>query len=121
MSDSLGLSYLINAYQVRGHEIANLDPLGLHGYRSESTPVELDYKHHGFKEEDLDRPLNLLGKTTGGNAGFLEKLGTGKVNMTLRQVISNLEKTYCHSLGVEYMHMGSREKTNWIRLQVSSC
>ena len=120
VSDSLGLSYLINAYQVRGHELANLDPLGLHGYRSREPPAELDYKHHGFTDADLDRPLNLLGKTSGGNAGFLDILGSGKVNSTLRQVVANLQKTYCSSLGVEYMHMGSREKTNWIRAQVET-
>jgi 2-oxoglutarate dehydrogenase E1 component len=120
VSDSLGLSYLINAYQVRGHELANLDPLGIHGYRSREPPAELDYKHHGFTDADLDRPLNLLGKTSGGNAGFLDILGSGKVNSTLRQVVANLQKTYCSSLGVEYMHMGSREKTNWIRAQVET-
>lgn len=120
ISDSLGLSYLINAYQVRGHELANLDPLGIHGYRTKESPPELDYKYHGFRDEDLDRPLNLLGKTSGGNAGFLDILGSGKVNSTLRQVVANLQKTYCTSLGVEYMHMGSREKTNWIRAQVET-
>jgi len=60
VSDSLALSYLIHAYQVRGHEMANLDPLGIHSFRSD-TPPELDYKFHGFKDEDLDRQLNLLG------------------------------------------------------------
>jgi 2-oxoglutarate dehydrogenase E1 component len=41
-------------------------------------------------------------------------------SITLRQVISNLQKTYCSSLGVEYMHMGSRDKCNWIRSQVET-
>jgi len=119
-SDSLGLSYLIQAYQVRGHEIANLDPLGIHAFRnSKGPPPELDYKYHGFKDEDLDRTLNLLGTSSGGNTGFLDILGS-KPNVTLRQVVSNLQKTYCSSMGVEYMHMGSREKCNWIRNQVET-
>ena len=118
VSDSLGLSYLIHAYQVRGHELANLDPLHIHAFRPKESPPELDYKFHGFTEQDLDRPLNLLGKSTGGNAGFLDILGSRQVNSTLRQVVANLQKTYCSSLGIEYMHMGSREKTNWIRNQV---
>jgi 2-oxoglutarate dehydrogenase E1 component len=120
VSDSLGLSYLINAYQVRGHELANLDPLGIHSYRAGSPPPELDYTYHGFEEKDLDRPLNLLGNTSGGHAGYLDVLGSKKQNFTLRQVIANLQKTYCSSLGVEYMHMGSRDKTNWIRAQVET-
>ena len=104
-SDSLGLSYLISAYQVRGHEMANLDPLGIHAFRSSSTgPQELDYKYHGFTDGDLDRQMNLLGNSSGGNVGFLDILGS-RPNITLRQVISNLQKTYCSSLGVEYMHM----------------
>jgi len=119
-SDSLGLSYLIHAYQVRGHELANLDPLGIHGFRNPGgSPPELDYKFHGFKDEDLDRQLNLLGTSSGGNTGFLDILGT-RPSITLRQVVSNLQKTYCSSLGVEYMHMGSKDKCNWIRSQVET-
>ena len=119
VSDSLGLSYLIHAYQVNGHELANLDPLGIHAFR-QGEPPELDYKYHGFTEADLDRHLNLLGTSTGGNTGFLDMLGSRQPNSTLRNVIATLQKTYCSSLGVEYMHMGSREKTNWIRTQVET-
>ena len=119
VSDSLGISYLIHAYQVRGHELANLDPLGIHAFRKESPP-ELDYRFHGFKDEDLDRHLNFLGTSTGGNAGFLDLLGSRQVNVTLRQVVSNLERTYCQTLGVEYMHISSMEKTNWIRKHVET-
>lgn len=118
VSDSLGLSYLIRAYQTRGHEIANLDPLGIHKFRSPNPPPELDYKYHGFKDEDLDRTLNLLGTSTGGNTGYLDILGSTRPNITLRQVLANLKKTYCSSLGVEYMHMQSQEKCNWVRDQV---
>lgn len=124
-SDSLGLSYLIRAYQVRGHEIADLDPLGIHAQRefsgsgSGSRPAELDPSFHGFTEKDMDRELNLLSRSTGGQTGFLDILGS-RPKITLREVVNNLEKTYCGKLGVEYMHMGSREKCNWIRNSVES-
>lgn len=114
VSDSLGLSYLIRAYQVRGHEVANLDPLGIHAFRRPESPPELDYKYHGFRDEDLDRTLNLLGTSTGGNTGYLDILGS-RPNITLRQVLNNLKKTYCSSIGVEYMHIQSQDKCNWIR------
>lgn len=119
-SDSLGLSHLIRAYQVRGHEIAKLNPLGLHSTRlPQDTPPELDYKFHGFTDEDLDRKLNLLGKSSGGNTGFLEELTKSQAsNVNLRQIIERLQKTYCSTLGVEYMHISSKEKCNWIRNQV---
>lgn len=119
VSDSLALSYLIRAYQVRGHELANLDPLDIHAFRDPVGAPELDYTHHGFREADLDRKLNLLGTSTGGNTGFLDILGS-RPNITLRQVIANLKKTYCSGLGVEYMHMASRDKCNWIRSQVET-
>jgi 2-oxoglutarate dehydrogenase E1 component len=116
-SDSLGLSYLIKGFQTRGHEAANLDPLGLHDYRSEIGPPELDYKSHGFSDADLDRNLNLLGTSTGGSTGFLNILAS-RPNITLRNVIDNLQKTYCDTIGVEYMHMSDGEKRNWIRDKV---
>jgi 2-oxoglutarate dehydrogenase E1 component len=115
-SDSLGASYLIRAYQVRGHEIANLDPLGIHAFRnSAGPPAELDYRYHGFTEADLDRKLN-LGGSTGGHTGFIDRMGSA--NVTLRDVIEQLQKTYCGGIGVEYMHISSREKCNWIRSKV---
>jgi 2-oxoglutarate dehydrogenase E1 component len=120
-SDSLSLSFLISAYQMRGHEMANLDPLGLNGFRDPRGVPELDYKFHGFTDADLDRKLNLQGNhSSGGHTGFLDLLVKRKDNLTLREVITNLKETYCGSIGVEYMHMGSREKCNWIRNQVEN-
>ncbi|KAG5189741.1 2-oxoglutarate dehydrogenase E1 component [Tribonema minus] len=119
VSDSLGLSYLIRAYQVRGHEAAKLDPLGLHGWRPQAPPPELDPKFHGFEQGDMDRVLNLMGRSSGGMVGYLEEL-TQAPRVTLRQVVARLEQTYCNTLGVEYMHMRSREKCNWIRRKVEN-
>lgn len=118
-SDSLGLSYLVRAYQFRGHEMANLDPLGLHSFRSPVPPPELDYKFHGFTDADLDRVMNLRGTSKGGHKGFLSELADGRP-VTLRQVVEKLKQTYCQTLGVEYMHMSSREKCNWIRARVET-
>lgn len=53
-NDALGLSYLIRAYQTRGHEAANLDPLGL---QQRPDVPELDIKMYGFTEADLDRVI----------------------------------------------------------------
>lgn len=53
-NDALGLSYLIRAYQVRGHELANLDPLGL---QQRPDLAELDIKQYGFTDADLDRVI----------------------------------------------------------------
>jgi len=119
-SDSLGLSYLIKAYQTNGHLAAQLDPLGIHAERDGAgAPVELDPKFHGFEEKDLDRKLNLLGTSSGGHSGFLDVLST-RPDTTVRGVVEKLKQTYCNTIGVEYMHIGSREKCNWIRDQVEN-
>lgn len=55
-NDALGLSYLIRAYQVRGHEVANLDPLGL---QQRPQLPELDIEMYGFTAADLDRKMNI--------------------------------------------------------------
>eukprot|EP00904_Undaria_pinnatifida_P004984 jgi/Undpi1/1615/HiC_scaffold_11.g05005.m1 len=118
-SDSLALSYLIRSYQVRGHEKANIDPLGLDAWRPAIPPPELDPIFHGFEAKDMDRKLNLMSNASGGNTGYLEELGR-QPTVTLRQVHQRLERTYCGTMGVEYMHMNSREKCNWIRRKVEN-
>jgi 2-oxoglutarate dehydrogenase E1 component len=118
-SDSLAVSYLIRSYQVRGHEMAKLDPLGMNAFRSTEPPAELDYKFHGFSDADLDRKLDLRDSSTGGNTGFLATLGSNR-HYTLREVVNKLQTTYCSGLGVEYMHMGDVVKCNWIRDQIET-
>eukprot|EP00956_Cyclotella_meneghiniana_P032424 scaffold89173_cov65-Cyclotella_meneghiniana.AAC.1 len=135
-SDSLGVAHLIRAYQVNGHRSANLDPLGMH--TNESFPSrpgnarskdDLDTESHlaktltvgfhGFDPEvDMDRELNFKGVHTGGNKGFLEDLTSMPGKVTLRKVVERLQQTYCGTIGVEYMHIGSVEQCNWIRERV---
>lgn len=66
--EQLSLSHLIRAYQVRGHEVAVLDPLALHNRPVASVP-ELDYRAYGFAEADLDRTFDMTG--IDGLKGFL--------------------------------------------------
>lgn len=133
-SDSLGVSHLIRAYQVNGHLHAQLDPLDLHGQLTfpsrprephelgaDGYPLELTPAYHGYTEADMDRPLNFKGTSSGGNKGYLEELASqppGKV--TLRKILQQLRNTYCGTLGVEYMHMASTDRCNWIRERVEN-
>ena len=137
-SDSLGVAHLIRAYQVNGHRSANLDPLGLHtnesfpfrpgNARSPNDEVNVggcEYAEtltagfHGFDpEKDLDREMNFKGVHTGGNKGFLEDLTNMPGKVTLRKVLDRLRETYCGTIGVEYMHIGSTQQCNWIRERV---
>ena len=132
-SDSLGVAHLIRAYQVNGHLAAQLDPLGLHTkeafpYRPSNLmdlstspdhmPPELTIAYHGFNDADLDRQLNLRGNSSGGNKGYLEELANAPEKVTLRAILKELTKTYCGTLGVEYMHIGNVDQVNWIRDRV---
>ncbi|KAL7556603.1 hypothetical protein ACA910_021022 [Epithemia clementina (nom. ined.)] len=136
-SDSLGVAHLIRAYQVNGHLAANLDPLGIHSRESfplrpsnlqdltatDGYPPELTIEYHGFSEaSDWDRPLHFLGRSSGGNKGYLEELAQLSWQghkITLRHIVAQLRKTYCQSgLGVEYMHIGDVDRINWIRQRV---
>ncbi|MBY6094845.1 2-oxoglutarate dehydrogenase E1 component [Ferrimonas balearica] len=91
---------LINAFRFRGHQNANLDPLGLW----QREPVaELDLAHHGLTEDDLGREFN-----TGSYA-----LGNG--TMKLGELFNSLKATYCGPIGAEYMHITSTEEKRWLQ------
>lgn len=129
----MGISHLIRAYQVNGHFAAQLDPLGIHTrdafpQRPSNTrnlgegeyPEELSLEFHGFNEGDLDRQLHFTGTSSGGNKGYLEELSNSPSKVTLRMILERLRKTYCGTLGVEYMHIGDPDRMNWIRDKVET-
>ncbi|EWY42774.1 MFS transporter [Skermanella stibiiresistens SB22] len=100
--DSLRALMLIRVYRVRGHLQATLDPLGME--KREQHP-ELDPKTYGFTEADWDRPIfinNVLGMETA----------------TLRQILEVLRKTYCGTIGVEFMHIQDPDQKAWIQERI---
>ena len=102
--DSIRALMLIRTYRVRGHLIANFDPLGLEGKKHHP---ELDPATHGFTEADMDRPIfiaNVLGLETA----------------TLREILQVLRETYCGSIGVEFMHIQHPEEKAWIQQRIES-
>ena len=90
---------LIRAYRIRGHLIANLDPLGLmkREYLNELNPYG-----QGFKKEDLNKKIYLQ-----------EYLDRGYA--TLEEIIAFLKNTYCSTIGVEYMHIADPIEKKWFR------
>ena len=97
--DSIGLRMLIRAYRTRGHLVAKLDPLELVTRREHP---ELKPKTYGFAKADYDRPIYV-----GGALGL--EFGT------VRQVLDILKRTYCGTIGVEYMHISDPEQRAWIQ------
>jgi multifunctional 2-oxoglutarate metabolism enzyme len=97
---------LINMYRVRGHLIANLDPLGR---REPHTHPELDITHHDLSIWDLDREFPV------GN------LGAGRLDSTvlpLRDILGVLRDAYSRTVGVEYMHIQEPDQKEWIQERV---
>jgi 2-oxoglutarate dehydrogenase E1 component len=97
--DSIRALMLIRNYRVRGHLQASLDPLGIE--QPPSNP-ELTPEFYGFSEADLDRPIFLDGVL-----GFQ----TG----TIREVLSLLKRTYCGTLGIQFMHIAEPEEKTWLQ------
>jgi 2-oxoglutarate decarboxylase len=93
---------LINAYRVRGHLIADIDPL--HAMPLLYHP-ELDIETYGLTIWDLDRLF-----ITGG-------LG-GTESATLREILDILQRAYCGKVGIEYRHIQSKEEKLWIREEI---
>ncbi len=93
---------LINAYRVRGHLLADIDPLHV-------MPVlyhpELDIETYGLTIWDLDREF-----ITGGLAGT--------EIATLREILDILQRAYCGKVGIEYRHIQSKEEKVWIREEI---
>lgn len=86
--DHMKIQLLVRAYQVRGHHLAGLDPLGIqHADLQHSSPPELSHEYYGFTEKDLDRAFTL-------GPGILPALSKDKT-LTLREIISSLKKMYC--------------------------
>ncbi len=100
--DSIRALMLIRAYRARGHFHAHLDPLGLQPPGKEE---ELEPSTYGFGEGDFDRPI------------FLDKV-LGLEFGTIRQIIAILRRTYCQTLGVEFLHISDGAQKGWIQERI---
>lgn len=100
--DSIRAIMLIRAYRIRGHLLANLDPLNL----GEKTPhPELDPKTYGFSDADMDRPI------------FINFV-LGREIATLNEILSIVRDTYCSTIGIEFMHIQDPEQKAWIQERI---
>ncbi|MDQ4134272.1 MAG: multifunctional oxoglutarate decarboxylase/oxoglutarate dehydrogenase thiamine pyrophosphate-binding subunit/dihydrolipoyllysine-residue succinyltransferase subunit [Actinomycetota bacterium] len=93
---------LINMYRVRGHLIADLDPLR---WKAPHTHPELDPATYGLTIWDLEREF------------FTDALA-GRDEMTLGELLGVLRDAYCRRVGVEYMHIQEPDQKRWIQEQV---
>ena len=100
--DSIRAIMMIRAYRIRGHLAANLDPLGL------EKPVphpELDPASYGFTPADYDRKI------------FIDYV-LGLEEATIPQILDILKRTYCSTIGVEFMHISDPAEKGWIQERI---
>jgi 2-oxoglutarate dehydrogenase E1 component len=99
---------MINAYRVRGHQAADIDPLDLH--QREPVP-DLDLRFHELSEADYDTVFQL------GSLFF------GTEEAPLKQIVEDLKRTYCTTVGAEYMHIVDTQEKRWLqqRLEPVRC
>ncbi len=100
--DSVRALMMIRAYRIRGHLEADLDPLALE--QPEPHP-ELDPGSYGFGPEDRDRPI------------FIDNV-LGLEFATINEMESILKRTYCHTIGVEFMHISDPAEKAWIQERI---
>jgi 2-oxoglutarate dehydrogenase E1 component len=100
--DSVRALMMIRAYRIRGHLAADLDPLALKP--PESHP-ELDPASYGFGPQDMDRPV------------FIDNV-LGLERATIREILTILQRTYCSTLGVEFMHISNPAQKAWLQERI---
>ena len=100
--DSIRALMIIRAYRIRGHLVADLDPLGM---RSQTPHPELDPKSYGFTDADMDRPI------------FIDQV-LGLQVASMRQIIDIVKRTYCGTFALQYMHISNPEEAGWLKERI---
>lgn len=95
---------LINAYRFLGHFLAKTNPLD---ETVENSVQELTLEYHSLSAADLNTEFN---------TGSL----VGPERMPLKEIIAQLEKTYCHHIGMQYMHITNTERKRWLQNRMES-
>ena len=100
--DSLRALMIIRAYRMRGHLIANLDPLGLNVL---DPHPELDPATYGFNDADMDREIFIDGVL-------------GLETASLNRILEILRRTYCSTFGMQFMHISDPEEKSWLQQRI---
>ena len=100
--DSIRALMIIRAYRIRGHLIADIDPLGM---RDKTPHPELDPKSYGFTDADMDRPI------------FIDNV-LGLQIATMRQIMDIVKRTYCGTFALQYMHISDPEQSAWLKERI---
>ena len=107
VTKQIAVNQCVNMHRVRGHLIANLDPLGL---RESYGDVDIDPETYGLTVWDLDREFLHTDYADAGNATPRK--------MVLRDILGEIRDAYCRTAGIDYMHIQNAEEKRWIQRAV---
>ncbi|WP_341223524.1 2-oxoglutarate dehydrogenase E1 component [Loktanella salsilacus] len=100
--DSIRALMIIRAYRIRGHLIADLDPLGM---REVTAHPELDPASYGFTKADMDRPI------------FIDNV-LGLEVATMAEIMAIVKRTYCGTFALQYMHISNPDEAAWLKERI---
>ncbi|QEE34760.1 2-oxoglutarate dehydrogenase E1 component [Octadecabacter sp. SW4] len=100
--DSIRALMIIRAYRIRGHLVADLDPLGM---RDKTPHPELDPASYGFTAADMDRPI------------FIDNVLGLKI-ASMGQILDIVRRTYCGTFALQYMHISNPEEAGWLKERI---
>ncbi len=100
--DSLRALMIIRAYRIRGHLVADLDPLGM---RDVNAHPELDPANYGFTAADMDRPI------------FIDNV-LGLEVATMTDILAIVRRTYCGTFALQYMHISNPDEASWLKERI---
>ena len=100
--DSIRALMMIRAYRMRGHLAADLDPLKL---EPQPPHPELQPESYGFGPDDRDRPI------------FIDHV-LGLETATANEILAILKRTYCTTLGIEFLHIADPEQKAWLQERI---
>nr|XP_036671983.1 2-oxoglutarate dehydrogenase-like, mitochondrial isoform X2 [Drosophila suzukii] len=109
IDDHLAVQAIIRSYQIRGHNIAHLDPLEINSPELPgNSSTKSIYANFSFEpsEQDMERQFKLPSTTF---------IGGDEASLPLKEILNRLENVYCNKIGVEFMFINSLEQCNWIR------
>ncbi len=102
-----GVTQLMTQYRMRGHLLANIDPLGLLKHEAPAATSDFALQTFGLSETDLDIEFSVADMP-------------GAPSATLREIVDRLQATYCRSIGVEFRDIEEPEQRRWLQEQMES-
>lgn len=123
-ADAVKMFQMVRAFQVWGHLIAELDPLGLLKFgadRKQQIPSYLEFKNWGWTDAHRDKKIYVGGMKSTRSSEIppvLRELSAGTGYVTIGEVYDRMKERYSGKIGYEFMHIMEFDKCQWLREEI---